>query len=593
MSKSQIAERNAVYALQTRVEPAFETSFDLLATAPQGVAKLRELILSLGVRGKFTRQVAESSECSSAPQENRVGREGRKLVDGEQRNDPLTAPAERDARSKLPLGWLFTALGEVVEVLDSLRKPVTKIDRRPGPYPYYGASGVVDYVSAYIFDEPLVLVGEDGAKWGMGENTAFLIAGKCWVNNHAHVLRPIRSVLLDRFLVHLLNAMDLGPFITGMTVPKLNQARLRSVMLALPPIAEQARIVARIEELMQLCDALEAHGWLQDEQHARLVATLFDALAASASAEELAENWQPIATHFDLLLDRPEAVDTLEQTLLQLAVRGLLVPRDPTDEPASKLLARILAEKDRLMVEGEIKRDKPLSPVRVDEQPFEVRVGWAWAPFGTLVNVSSGITLGRKATPAKPVTLPYLRVANVQRWHLNLGHLKAITVAEGELPRFLLNPGDLLITEGGDWDKVGRTCIWKGDIELCLHQNHVFKARGVLPEWLPAWAELYLNSADARTFFAGASKQTTNLASINSTQLKSCPFPVPPLAEQHRILARVEQLRRLCADLRKRLQQVRTTQSRLADALVVQAGQSQAGRGTWDNRLLEVTLKED
>ena len=87
----------------------------------------------------------------------------------------------------------------------------------------------------------------------------------------------------------------------------------------------------------------------------------------------------------------------------------------------------------------------------------------------------------------------------------------------------------------------------------------------------PAWAELYLNSTDARTFFAGASKQTTNLASINSTQLKSCPFPVPPLAEQHRIVARVEQLRRLCTDLRERLHQSRDTQTQLADALVASA----------------------
>jgi type I restriction enzyme S subunit len=146
--------------------------------------------------------------------------------------------------------------------------------------------------------------------------------------------------------------------------------------------------------------------------------------------------------------------------------------------------------------------------------------------------------------------------------------MKDVTVDEGELSRFLLKPGDLLLTEGGDWDKVGRTCIWRGEIGQCLHQNHVFKARGVVSEWLPAWAELFLNSSDARTYFAGASKQTTNLASINSTQLKSCPFPVPPLAEQHRIVARVEHLRRLCAGLRDRLQQARNTQSHLADALV-------------------------
>ncbi|MBI2748835.1 MAG: restriction endonuclease subunit S [Burkholderiales bacterium] len=114
--------------------------------------------------------------------------------------------------------------------------------------------------TATFFDEPLVLVGEDGAKWGAGDKTAFTISGKTWVNNHAHVLRPQRIALADMFLVNVLTAFDLSEFITGMTVPKLNQARLVSIPFALPPLAEQSRIVTRVEELMRLCDALEAKG---------------------------------------------------------------------------------------------------------------------------------------------------------------------------------------------------------------------------------------------------------------------------------------------------------------------------------------------
>ena len=104
-------------------------------------------------------------------------------------------------------------LGEVVEILDSLRRPITKSDRKPGPYPYYGATGVLDHVEGYIFNEPLVLVGEDGAKWGAGENSAFPVEGKVWVNNHAHVLRPKRDRLTDRFLIEILNEADLMPYI--------------------------------------------------------------------------------------------------------------------------------------------------------------------------------------------------------------------------------------------------------------------------------------------------------------------------------------------------------------------------------------------
>ena len=154
---------------------------------------------------------------------------------------------------------------------------------------------------------------------------------------------------------------------------------------------------------------------------------------------------------------------------------------------------------------------------------------------------------------------------------LNLvAEVKTVTIDVGELPRFQLQVGDLLITEGGDWDKVGRTCTWRGEIAKCLHQNHVFKARGHTLEWLPAWGELFLNSADARSYFAAAAKQTTNLASINMSELRHLPFPLPPLAEQHRIVVRVEELRRLCAQLRKRLTDARHTQSQLADALVAE-----------------------
>ncbi len=135
-------------------------------------------------------------------------------------------------------------LGEVCEVLDRHRKPITKSDRVPGPYPYYGASGVLDHVADYIFDEALVLVGEDGAKWGAGERSAFAIDGKTWVNNHAHVLRPCRDQLLDDWLIHSLNATDLTPFVSGITVPKLNQRRLKEIPIGLPPLTEQRRIVA-------------------------------------------------------------------------------------------------------------------------------------------------------------------------------------------------------------------------------------------------------------------------------------------------------------------------------------------------------------
>jgi type I restriction enzyme M protein len=149
-------------------------------------------------------------------------------------------------------------LGEIVDILDYLRRPITKSDRISGPYPYYGATGVLDHVEGFLFDEPLVLVGEDGAKWGAGENSAFPVNGKVWVNNHAHVLRPKRDRLLDRFLIEVLNEADLMPFVTGVTVPKLNQEKLRSIQIPLPPLEVQKEIVAEIEGYQKVIDGARA-----------------------------------------------------------------------------------------------------------------------------------------------------------------------------------------------------------------------------------------------------------------------------------------------------------------------------------------------
>lgn len=143
-------------------------------------------------------------------------------------------------------GWSDLALGDLCDVLDRLRRPITKRDRVPGPYPYYGATGVLDYVDGFLFDEPLVLIGEDGAKWGSGDQSAFSVSGKTWVNNHAHVIKPDRSKVLDDWLIFYLNYANLDDFISGMTVPKLNQGQLRKIPIPVPQIGEQEAAISKL-----------------------------------------------------------------------------------------------------------------------------------------------------------------------------------------------------------------------------------------------------------------------------------------------------------------------------------------------------------
>ena len=150
---------------------------------------------------------------------------------------------------KIESKYPISKIGELVNNLDSKRIPLSKNERIAGNIPYYGATGIIDYIDKYLFDEQLVLIGEDGAKWGANEDSSFIITGKSWVNNHAHVLKPNRNKIIDKYLVEILNKLDLSVYITGQNVPKLNQTNLNDIQIPLPPLEIQQKIVDEIETI--------------------------------------------------------------------------------------------------------------------------------------------------------------------------------------------------------------------------------------------------------------------------------------------------------------------------------------------------------
>ena len=295
----------------------------------------------------------------------------------------------------------------------------------------------------------------------------------------------------------------------------------------------------------------------------------------SQSRSSVSAVWQRVTEALQDVAD-------LRQTILQLAVMGCLVPQDPNDEPASELLKKIQTEKQRLIAEGTIRKTKPLPPIDAEELPFELPEGWACERLGALTWIRGGVTKGRKLAGRTTAEYPYLRVANVQRGFLDLSEIKIIAVPVEELEKYALEKGDLLVVEGGDWDKVGRSAIWTGAVDPCLHQNHVFRVRSLVSGLDPHWLMSFTNSAVGREHFERASKQTTNLASINMTQLKTCVVPIPPDGEQQRIIAKVDQLMTLCDDLEAKLQQSQTDADNLLAAIVHELTQtgvnSQEGR---------------
>lgn len=160
---------------------------------------------------------------------------------------------------------------------------------------------------------------------------------------------------------------------------------------------------------------------------------------------------------------------------------------------------------------------------------------WQHKRVGEVAEVGSGVTLGKDVTGFKHVELPYLRVANVQDGHLDLSTIKTVKVRVDEVERYRLEVGDVLMTEGGDLDKLGRGTLWEGQIPDCLHQNHIFRVRADRSQLDPRYFSLVVESDIAKRYFNRVAKRTTNLASTNKTQVRAFAFPLPPLKEQEQI----------------------------------------------------------
>jgi type I restriction enzyme S subunit len=516
--------------------------FDIALETPDGIEKLRVLILNLAVQGKLAAQGLADQPILQLLEIIRNEKIG--AVKPQQQLPPI---ASNEIPYEIPEAWQWVRLGEIVEVLDSRRKPVTKQDRKPGPYPYYGASGIVDYVSNFLFDEPLVLVGEDGAKWNPGDYTAFSIKGKTWVNNHAHVLRPLRQVLIDNYLIHALVGMDLNPFVTGMTVPKLNQTRLVSILIPLPPLEEQKRIVAKIDQLMALCDKLEAERNARDQKRVTVHTAAMNRLLSSPDKPNFDSSWQFITKHFSELYSVRPNVAELKKAILQLAVMGKLVPQDPNDQPASELLKEIEAEKARLVKEGQIKKQEPLPAIKEDEIPYALPQGWEWVRLG---DIAEGFQYGTSSKSAKSGKIPVLRMGNIQNGSIDWENL-AYTNSKMEKEQYALAEGDLLFNRTNSRELVGKTALFT-DTRPAIFAGYLVRF-SMLGKTHAHYANNVMQSTLHRTWCDANKSDAIGQSNINASKLRAFVFPLPPLAEQQRIVAKIDQLMALCDALEKQI----------------------------------------
>ncbi|WEN42706.1 hypothetical protein CKCBHOJB_02306 [Thauera sp. GDN1] len=541
-------------------------NFDLLAASVGGIARLRELILSLAVRGRLVPQDANDEPASELLKRIRAEKD-RLIKEGKiKRDKPFDEITTDETPFEIPKSWTWARFGQASINRDGERIPVSAADRekRAKIYDYYGASGVIDKIDGYIFDQSLLLIGEDGANL-LNRSTpiAFLAHGKYWVNNHAHVIDVTHAELMS-YLCLFINAISLEPYITGTAQPKMNQAKLNSIVVALPPLAEQSRIVAKVEELMALCDRLEAEQGHAARVQGHWVDAALDQFAESADADQFRRHWQHLAAHFDTLFTTPESIDRLDATLLQLAVRGKLVPQDPNDEPASELLKHIRAEKNRLIKEGKIKRDKPLAPITDGEKPYELPKGWEWVRLEVIADIGTGTTPSR-STPEywNPAEIPWVASGETGNSLISKTAESVSSLAVQQTSLRLYPVNTLVIALYGQ----GKT---RGQIsELLIEAATNQACAAIVPILSNADHKEYIKQYFRRIYdeireeAAGGAQPNLNVGKIKSTLI-----PLPPLAEQSRIVAQVEKLLALTASLKTRLTAAQTKQAHLAEALI-------------------------
>jgi type I restriction enzyme S subunit len=363
---------------------------------------------------------------------------------------------------------------------------------------------------------------------------------------------------------------------------------------------------------MSLCDALEAQTEASITAHQTLVETLLNALllpnaTQPAACPELSlieslasspepsfadslepalndsfiDSWQRVAEHFETLFTTAASIDTLKQTILQLAVMGKLVPQasyearnSPNYEPAAKLLERISTEKAQLIKDGKIKKQKPLPAITGEEKPFELPNGWEWENLNSLITIMDAgwsPACPPEASPNNDVW-GVLKTTAVQNMEYREYENKVLSESKEPRPQYEVKVGDILITRAGPKNRVGVSCLVQKTRPKLMISDKIIRFHLIEVGISDRYISLCLNAGPTAEFLESAkSGMAESQMNISQDKLKAAPIPLAPIEEQHRIVAKVDELMSLCDQLKARLSDAQTTQLHLTDAIVEQA----------------------
>ncbi|MPM03949.1 hypothetical protein SDC9_50216 [bioreactor metagenome] len=539
-----------------------------------GIQKLRELILELAVRGKLVPQDPNDEPASELLK--RIEREKKRLIkDGKiKKQESLSEVEENEKSFDIPTSWEWVKIGNIGYTQTG--GTPSKNDNslfgndvpfiKPGDiYPNY-----VDYNN-----EGLSFKGVDSLGRSAIEGSILMVCigtiGKCNLidrmcafNQQINSISPYHKIS-DYILLALRSRYFQNTAwekSSSTTIAILNKGKWENIGIPLPPLAEQHRIVERVNELMTLCDELEKEQTNSNATHETLLEVLLTNLTDAKNSDDFKEAWQRIAGCFDTLFTTEYSIDKLKQTILQLAVMGKLVPQDPTDEPASELLKKIAKEKARLVKEGKIKKQAVLPEIKEEEKPYELPKGWKWVRFSQIGELARGKS---KHRPRNDNSLyengkyPMVQTGDVTKADRFIKTYTALYNEKGLDQSRLWPKGTMCITIAAniaDTSILGFDACFPDSIVGLIVSNEIGDAR---------YFDYFVRTVkDRLTNFAPSTAQKN----INLEILESLLIPLPPLHELNLIVVKVDELFAICDSLKVEIRKAQMIQNVLAEVIV-------------------------
>ncbi len=530
-----------------KLENFFE-KFELFAEAPDAVAKMWELILLLSVRGNLS----EQSASESCEEQLSTARAFAKRKATTRDPEPISAPFP------IPENWGWVPVGHAMNLINGTAfkpenwtlegTPIVRIQNLNNPdAPFNRFNGEIES-KFYIHSGDFLISwsGTPGTSFG-----AFIWnRGKAILNQHIFRCELVEGVFLKEYLRLAVNAR-LDEMISrahgAVGLRHITKGKLETIPLPLPPLAEQKRIVAKVDELMALCDRLEAQQLEREERASQI---------ARASLARFADAPTPANLHFLFHPSYAIPPADLRKAILTLAVQGKLVPQDP-DDIAVEDSVRAARKNEGLAV-------RALTELASEETPFETPDSWCWVTVADVADTRLGKMLDKEKNRGE--AHPYLRNTNVHWFRFELESIKTMLFESSELDEYRVESGDVLICEGGHG--IARSAVWDGQIPGIMFQKALHRVRPLSclnGHFLTFCLWVYERDEILQRYYTGA-----GIPHFTGKALARVTFPLPPLAEQRRIVAKVEQLMALVDALETQLAASRTTAENLLTSLVAE-----------------------